>query len=136
MAEFSPVFLALLLSESYSSACYHEASSQGFILIFLFFCSDKAQGNWDFPEERLTVVANNSFSQQHMFSDVHQYFYFHRCFDFAFWISLCPGIAYSWGPKSPCKTVNFHNYTSQTGHLWTKFLCALRQHYIAHHTIS
>lgn len=37
MAEFSPVFLALLLSEYYSSACYHEANSQGFIQIFLCF---------------------------------------------------------------------------------------------------
>lgn len=37
MAEFSPVFLALLLSENYNSARYHEANSQGFIQIFLCF---------------------------------------------------------------------------------------------------
>lgn len=52
-AEFSPVFLALLLSVT-AQPVNMRLTYKVLFRFFSAFCSDKAQGNWDFPEERMT----------------------------------------------------------------------------------
>lgn len=44
--------------------------------------------------------------------------------------------ALSWSYKSTCKILDFYTYISQAECLWLKFLCAIRKHHIANHTIS
>lgn len=103
------------------------------MVLFRFFsasCPDKAQGNRDFPEERL--VPNNSFSQQRMFSDAHQYLCFHRAKILHFQCHLVHEHPLSQCFKTTCKTLDFYICISH----WLKFLCAIRQHHIANHPIS
>lgn len=136
MAEFSPVFWALLLSEYSSSVCYHEANSQGFIQIFLWLPAQtkpKATGIFQSGEWLLLLIIASVSSiclVVHIsicaFTDAKiLHFQCHCVQEHA----LSPY-------KNTCQTSDLYTYISQVESLWLTFLCAVRPCYIASHTIS
>lgn len=125
MAEFSPVFLALLLSEYYSSAYYHEANSQGFIQIFLWFSAQtkpKATGIFQTREWLLSLIIA-------LVSNICLVMHINICtFTDAkilrFWFNCVQEHALSPSYKSTSEILNFYTYISQAESLWLKIpLC-------------